>query len=176
MEQMLGWGNQSPGSGPEMYLSWSACRLSHSHALGVGSPASLQLQSWLYCAAQVRYSIPPPRVLLMMRDTASSLTLITLGPAPLPTIDGIEPGREGRHLSLICATVQQTRAMAILPAIMPLGPAHLQPSDLGPGLLCCPGEGQGSLSQGLHQVRGRAGSPALMTPGPSLPPALGGKG
>ena len=38
----------------------------------------------------------------------------------------------------------------------------------GPALPCCPGEVQGTLSQVLQLVRGRASSPALMILGPAL--------
>jgi hypothetical protein len=59
---------QSPGSRPERYLNWSAYRLSYNHALGASSPATLQLQSWLYCAAQGSVS----QVLQQVRGRASS--------------------------------------------------------------------------------------------------------
>lgn len=44
------------------------------------------------------------------------------------------------------------------------------------GLICCPGKVQGLLSLVVEQVRGRAVSPDLLTLGPALPPARGGKG
>ena len=49
-----------------------------------------------------------------------------------------------------------------------LGLAHLQPPHPEPTLLCCPGEVQGLLSQGLQQVSGGARSPILTTSGSVL--------
>ena len=66
----------------------------------------------------------------------------------------------GGHLSLLCATAQQTRSRArSLPMLMSSGPAHP-----------CPPQPPGSVAQA------RAHSPALMTPGPGLPPTSCGKG
>lgn len=45
----------------------------------------------------------------------------------------------------------------------------------GPALLCCPGKVKGLLSRVLQQVKGWASSPTLMTWGPALLPAIGGK-
>jgi hypothetical protein len=52
---------------------------------------------------------------------------------------------------------------------------HLQPPYPGPALLCCPGEVQ-SLLPVPEQVTSTDNSPALMTPGPALWTAIGGKG
>lgn len=46
----------------------------------------------------------------------------------------------------------------------------------GPALLCCPGVAQGPLSREPQKMRGRARSPALVTLGPTLPPASGTDG
>lgn len=45
----------------------------------------------------------------------------------------------------------------------------------GPALLCCSGEAQGQICRVL-QLRDRATSLALVTPGTALPPATGSKG
>lgn len=65
--------------------------------------------------------------------------------------------------------------MAGCPTLKPLGMAYLS-SHSGPALLCCKGMVQGLLSPVLQQMRGRDGSPALITLGSALPPAVGGKG
>lgn len=49
------------------------------------------------------------------------------------------------------------------------------PITSGPALLCCPGEVHGSLSWVWQPGRDRDISPSLMTSGPSLPNAMGGK-
>lgn len=43
-------------------------------------------------------------------------------------------------------------------------PQYFSQKGAGPAPLCCPGEVQGQLSWVLQLVRGRTGSPALMTP------------
>lgn len=62
------------------------------------------------------------------------------------------------------------------PSLMPSGPTQKQPMQPCPALPYCPGEVQGFLSWVLQPVRDMASSPTLMTPGPILPPALGGEG
>jgi hypothetical protein len=66
---------------------------------------------------------------------ASSLTLMTMEPALPPAIDGEEQGRGEGHFSLLSTTAQQKRGRA---SSLVLGTAHLQPTDLGPALLCYP--------------------------------------
>jgi hypothetical protein len=62
------------------------------------------------------------------------------------------------------------------PAIYILGAGSPAILKLEPALPCCPGEVQGLFTWVLQQVKGRASSPVLMTSGPVLPPAIGGKG
>lgn len=50
------------------------------------------------------------------------------------------------------------------------------PTPPVPTLLGCPGEVQSLLSLALQLVRSLTRSPILMTPGPALPHATGGKG
>lgn len=79
-----------------------------------------------------------------------------------------------------------------LPSRKEAGPAHLQPSHPGTGLLCCPGEGKNcslalKMSSGptllplleageCEVVRAKESSSALMNQGPGLLPFVGGNG
>ena len=83
---------------------------------------------------------------------------------------------QGGHLSLMHTAAWQTIGRASHPLLTPLGPAHLQPPDPGPALLCCPLEVQRTLSRGLQQVRGRDSSLALMTPRARSPTMPRGEG
>lgn len=100
----------------------------------------------------------------------TNLLLLTLGPVLLPVIDGKVLGRGG-HLSLIQTTAQQARLLHSCPQGQLI---HCPTIKVSSTVL--PNEGQGLVYGLLHQVRGLASSPALMTLEPDLLPAIGGNG
>lgn len=156
---------QKPG--PEWYLSWSTHQLFHpqhqgklSSAVPARSPNAVasQGQGQLSCSSVHRLSrlCPCHQDQPYCTVRARALTLGKQNP--------------------LSPMLQQESGWTSSSTPTSLGLAHLQPWQPGPVLLCCPGQVQGLTSQVLQQVRDRASSPVLMTPGPALPPAVGGKG
>ena len=151
--------DQSPGSGPEKYLSQSVC----SHPLGVvtSNPHS---QGQL-CSVP-RQGAGPTLPSVVASEGQGSFSHSN---DPRDSIDGKGLGREVRYLSLIHSTSQQTRDRASSPVLTSSRPATpiSRPSftaqaKCGPAFPnAAAGEGQGQLSCS-HDPRVSA---------PSIPPS-----
>ena len=112
---------QSPGSGPERYLSWSACGLSHTHTTRASSPE--------------RQPVRKKNQLCGSHDHRDQL----------PTCLRWQRG-EG-HLTLIHVTTWQTSDRVSSPTRTPSGTVHLQPLQPGLALQCFLGEVQAPCSK-----------------------------
>jgi hypothetical protein len=157
-------------------------------ALRVSLPAIPCYQSQLYRAAQVRCRVCSPECLYLVRDMASSFSLMNLGAALLPVINGTGWGRGGEHLSLILVTDLGTRDRTGSLVLMPASwLTDIQLPHLGPALLyqgryrgcsprCCPRWETGAAlllswpqDRLSHLVGGKGQEWGSLSPLPTLP-------